>query len=97
MQGASDLEALRAGQYELGGQGARVVGAHTYYRINGMWARDGYKPDTDAPEVLVGSDAFTALIHSDPDIATAAALGERVVVSTPNGWVTIVWPDPAAV
>jgi Ca-activated chloride channel homolog len=97
VQGASDLEALRAGRYELGGQGARVVGAHTYYRIDGLWARDGYRPGTDAPEVLVGSDAFRALIAADPDIAAAAALGERVIVPAGNGWVTIVWPDPAAV
>jgi Ca-activated chloride channel family protein len=94
---AKDLEALRAGRYELGGQGARVVGAHTYYLVDGTWTRDGYEEGTDAPEVLVGTDAFLALIEADPDLAAAAALGERVIVEGPDGWVTIVWPEaPAA-
>ena len=47
-------------------------------------------------EVLVGSDAFTALIADAPELAAAAALGERVVVEGPDGWVTIVWPELAA-
>jgi Ca-activated chloride channel homolog len=99
VKGASDLEELRAGRFELGGVGARVVGAHTYYRIDDAWARDGYEPGTEAPEVLVGSDAFLALIEADPELAAAAALGERVIVLGPDGWLTITWPelDPAAI
>lgn len=96
VQGASDLEALRAGRFELGGRTARVVGDHTYYDVDDAWVRDGYAPGTVAPVVVVGSDAFLALLGSDPSIAAAAALGERVVVEGPDGWVTLVWPDPVA-
>lgn len=95
VQGASDLEDLRAGQLDLGGLAARVVGAHTYYLVDGTWARDGYEPGTVAPEVLVGSAEFAALIEVSPEVATAAALGERVIVPGPDGWVTIVWPEAA--
>ena len=70
-----------------------MLGAHSYYFVEDTWARDGYEPGTDAPEVLVGSDAFKDLIAEAPEIAEAAALGERVVVLGPDGWVTIVWPD----
>ena len=94
VQGASDLEALRAGKLELGGDGSRVVGAHTYYLVDGTWIRDGHEPGTEAPDVTVGSDAFLALIAADPEVAAAAALGARVVVETADGWVTIVWPAP---
>lgn len=94
VQGASDLEALRAGRLELGGRTARVVGAHTYYSVDGAWVRDGYEPGTAAPEVVVGSDAFLALIGADPSVAAAAALGERVIVEGPDGWVTLTWPEP---
>jgi Ca-activated chloride channel homolog len=94
VKGASDLEQLREGRLELGGQAARVIGAHSYYLVDGTWIREGFEPGADAPEVAVGSDAFRALIEVDPDIAAAAALGERVVVLGPDGWVTITWPDP---
>ena len=95
VKGASDLEELRAGQLDLGGLTARVVGAHTYYLLDGTWGRDGYEPGTDAPEVLVGSAEFALLIEASPEVATAAAVGERVIVPGPDGWVTIVWPEAA--
>jgi hypothetical protein len=92
---AADLEALRAGKYELGGSAVRVIGDHAYYRLNDAWVRDGYDPKVDAPEVIVGSDAFRALVQADAGIAEAAGLGPRVITDGPNGWITIVWPDPA--
>ena len=95
--GASDIEELRAGEFDLGGQSVRVLGAHSYYLLDGAWARDGYEPGTEAPEVVVGSAAFAALIESSPELAEAAALGERVIVLGPDGWATIVWPDAADV
>jgi Ca-activated chloride channel family protein len=91
--GATDVGRLREGSLDLGGEDARVIGAHTYYRVDGTWTREGYEQDTPAPEVLVGSDAFLALIAASPDLATAAALGDRVITLGPDGWVTIVWPD----
>ena len=90
---ASSLENLRGGGLILGGRSARVLGAHSYFLLEGAWTREGYEPGTDAPEVLVGSDEFTALIATSPEIAEAAALGERVIVLGPDGWITIVWPD----
>ena len=93
--GASDIEQLRAGEFDLGGRSVRVLGAHSYYQLDGAWARDGYGPGTAAPEVVVGSAAFAALIESSPELAAAAALGERVIVLGLDGWVTIVWPDAA--
>jgi hypothetical protein len=64
--------------------------------VDGTWTRDGYDPDVDAPEVEVGSVEFLELIAEEPDLADAAALGERVVTEGPDGWITIVWPDVAA-
>ncbi|MFN8622235.1 MAG: VWA domain-containing protein [Chloroflexota bacterium] len=94
--GASDLETLRDGRMTLGTTGSRVVGDHTYYLVDGTWTRDGFPADTVAPEVAVGSDAFRALLAADPGVAAAAALGARVIVEGPDGWVTLVWPATAA-
>ncbi|MFV2064004.1 MAG: VWA domain-containing protein [Chloroflexota bacterium] len=93
VQKASSVEELREGNLVLGGERSRVLGAHSYYFIDGTWTRDGYEADLDAPEVLVGSDEFAELIAESPEIAEAAALGERVIVLGPDGWITIVWPD----
>jgi hypothetical protein len=72
------------------------VGAHTFYLVDGTWTRDDYEPGTEALEVEVGSDEFRALVAEDPDLAAAAALGERVVVMGPDGWLTLVWPETDA-
>ena len=93
VESAADLEELREGAFDLGTQSARVAGAHSYYALEGAWARDGFEPGAEAPEVLVGSPAFAALLEAAPELAEAAALGPRVVVLGPDGWVTIVWPD----
>ena len=90
---AADLESLREGRLDLGSTGTRVLGAHSFYLVDGTWYRDGYEQGTDAPEVVVGSAAFAALIEAAPGAAEAAALGERVVTEGPDGWVTIVWPE----
>lgn len=94
--GAADLESLREGKFELGGgdrNAARVVGAHSYFNVDGAWVRDGMEPGDEAPEVLVGSPAFAALLEAAPELAAAAALGPRVIVLGPDGPVTIVWPE----
>ena len=93
VESAADLEQLREGAFDLGTESARVVGAHSYYALDGAWARDGFEPGDDAPELLVGSPEFAALLEAAPELAAAAALGPRVVVLGPNGWVTIVWPE----
>ncbi|CAN5629968.1 VIT domain-containing protein [soil metagenome] len=90
---ASDLERLREGGLDLGNESLRVVGAHSYYLVDRTWVRDDFEPDTEAPEVLVGSAAFAELLAAAPEAAEAAALGERVVVLGPDGWVTLVWPE----
>jgi Ca-activated chloride channel homolog len=90
---ADELGRLREGKTLVGGRDTRVVGAHTYYLVEGTWTRDDYEPGTEAPEVEVGSDEFRSLVAEDPDLAAAAALGERVIVEGPDGWVTLVWPD----
>ena len=75
-----------------------MLGAHSFYLVDGTWYRDDYEEGAPAPEVVVGSAAFTELIEAVPEAAEAAALGERVVTEGPDGWVTIVWPEvePAA-
>ena len=90
---AADVERLREGSFSLGSSVTRVVGAHSYYLLDGVWVRDGYDPAVAAPEVAVGSAAFAALMTAAPDVAAAAALGERVIVAGPDGWLTLVWPD----
>ena len=93
VKAAADLERLREGRLDLGTAGSRIVGAHSFYLVDGTWLRDDHEEGVDAPEVLVGSPEFAALLAADPGIAEAAALGERVVTAGPDGWVTIVWPD----
>ncbi len=91
--GAEALEELRAGGSALGGGEIRVVGASSYFLLDGVWVADGYDRSTAAPEVEVGSERFASLIAAQPAIASAAALGERVVVRAPDGWITVIWPD----
>jgi Ca-activated chloride channel family protein len=93
VKAADDLVRLREGRLDLGTAGSRVLGAHSFYLVDGTWYRDDHVDGTDAPEVVVGSPEFTALIEAAPEIAEAAALGERVVTDGPDGWVTIVWPE----
>lgn len=92
VKGASDLEQLREGRLDLGGQALRVIGSHSYFLVDGTWIRHGYEEGIDAPEVEVGSAEFRALLVADPELAAAAALGERIITLGPDGWVTIVWP-----
>jgi Ca-activated chloride channel family protein len=84
---------LELQRYSAAPPAAEVVGAHTYYFVDGTWTRDDYEAETDAPEVEVGSAEFLELIAEDPSLADAAALGERVVTEGPDGWITITWPD----
>ena len=94
--GASSVERLRDGDGFLGAETSRIIGAHTYYLLDGTWTRDGYDPEIEAIEVLVGSAEFSELIGDSPEIAHAAALGERVITLGPDGWIAIVWPDVEA-
>ena len=100
--GASALEDLRSGAFDSGAEAIRIAGSYSYYYADGVWARSDFDPAGETVEVTVGSAEFAALIEQDADIASAAALGERVIVLGPQGWVTIVWPavesvDPPAV
>jgi len=90
------IEDLREGNVSLGTEHSKVLGSHTYYFVDETWARDDFEPDTDAPEVEVGSPEFLELIAEAPEIADAATLGERVITEGPDGWITIVWPDVEA-
>jgi Ca-activated chloride channel family protein len=92
---AEELGRLREGKAMSAIGEARVVGGHTFYLVEGTWTRDDHEPDTDAPEVEVGSEAFRSLLADDPGLAAVAALGERVVTLGPGGWVTLVWPGAA--
>ena len=93
--GASDLEALREGNFE--GSGAptvRQVGAHSYYLVDGVWVRDDFDRTFDIDPVEVGSAKFAALVEASPEIASAAALGGRVITLAADGtWIEVRWPD----
>ena len=92
--GASDLEALRDGSFSGGAvETVRQLGAHSYYWIDGAWVRDGYQPDLAIESITIGSAQFAALIEAAPELAAAAALGQRVIVPGPDGWVELTWPD----
>ena len=93
---ASAVERLREGAYASQVETVRVLGAHSYYYVEGTWAQDAYDPALPAPAVTVGSADFAALASAVPDVAAAAALGERVIVAGPDGWVTVVWPPAEA-
>ncbi len=94
---ADDAEDLRDGIAALGTEQIRIVGAHSYTLIDGVWYQDGYTLDQDAEKVIVGSDAFAELVAQQPDVSAAAALGGEILVSGPDGFVRIVWPDPDSV
>ncbi|MCZ6707116.1 MAG: VWA domain-containing protein [Chloroflexi bacterium] len=94
---AMDEEELSAGNARLGTEQIRVVGAHSYVLIDGVWIQNGFDPDADVADVLVGSDEFAELMQAQPDLARAAALGTEVIAATDGGFVRIVWPDPASV
>ncbi len=96
VDGASDLEELRDGRLELGGDAIRVIGDRSFYLVGDRWVQEGFEESVDAPEIRVGSPEFAALLEGSPDLATAAALGERVVTRGSAGWVTIVWPEAGA-
>ena len=92
-----DLRAGNAISAAPGGEAVQTLGSHAYYLVEGAWTREDYEAGTDAPEVTVGSAEFLALIGQSPEIAEAAALGERVITVGPDGWVTLVWPEVEAV
>jgi len=93
---AEALDELREGEIIASGQSSRVLGAHTFYLVGDTWTRDDFEPDTETPEVEVGSAEFLALIAEVPEMAEVAALGERVITLGPDGWIAIVWPDVEA-
>ena len=96
--GASDLEALREGSFAgRTVETVRQLGAHSYYWIDGAWVRDGYQTGLAVETVEIGSAEFAALIEAAPELGAAAALGERVLVPGPNGWVELTWPEHGAV
>jgi Ca-activated chloride channel family protein len=76
-----------------GDQPVQTVGSHAFYLVDGTWTRDDFQAGTEAPEVKVGSADFQALLGEAPELAEAAALGERVVTEGPDGWITLVWPQ----
>jgi Ca-activated chloride channel family protein len=94
VDGASDLEALRAGSFSGGGAPTvRQLGAHSYYLIDGAWVRDGYESTSDVTPVLVGSAEFAAAVEAEPAVAAAAALGSRVITLAADGsWLELSWP-----
>ena len=54
--------------------------------------RDGYRAEVDVVPVTIGSAEFALLVEDDPDIASAAALGTRVITLAPDGtWVELWW------
>lgn len=96
--GASDVEALREGSFSSAPiETVRQLGAHSYYWIDGAWVRDGYEAGTATSIIEVGSAEFATLIEAAPELASAAALGERVIVPGPDGWVELTWPESDSV
>ncbi len=93
VKGAGSLEALRDGELAAGGELILLAGTRSFVFLDGTWVETSDERPEDAPEILVGSAAFAALLDSDPEMADAAALGARVLTRGPEGWVTIVWPD----
>ena len=72
----------------------RQVGAHSYYLVDGVWVRDGFDRTFDIDPVEVGSAKFAALVEASPEIASAAALGGRVITLAADGtWIEVRWPD----
>jgi Ca-activated chloride channel family protein len=91
----SDLYAGDVNAPAPGGEAVRRLGTHAFYLVEGAWTRDDFEAGTDAPEIEVGTPAFLDLVAEDPDLAEAAALGERVITRGPDGWLTLVWPEVA--
>ena len=91
VESASDVEALREGGFSLGAERVRVVRDRSFIYSDGVWIESGYD-GSEAPQIVVGSAGFAALIEAQPDLAGATTLGERVIAHAPDGFVLILWP-----
>jgi Ca-activated chloride channel family protein len=76
---------------EAAGQ-IRYVGARAFVLLDGIWTETTFDPDRMTPErVVFGSEAYFDLLASDPTLADAFALGDRVIAFS-NGRVYEVIP-----
>ncbi|HEV2107514.1 MAG TPA: hypothetical protein VGR16_04575, partial [Thermomicrobiales bacterium] len=75
----SQADSAVAPSAEAAGQ-IRYVGARAFVLLDGVWTETTYDPDRMVPErVVFGSEAYFALLASDPALADAFALGDRVI------------------
>jgi Ca-activated chloride channel family protein len=60
----------------------RRAGGKTFYLQNGVWTDSEFKSDARLPETILtfASDAYFALLKSEPRLADYFSLGERVIV-----------------
>lgn len=64
---------------EAAGQ-IRYVGARAFVLLNGVWTETTFDPDAMTLEqVVFGSEAYFALVESNPTLADAFALGDHVI------------------
>jgi Ca-activated chloride channel family protein len=78
----SDVAAPSSAGDESGdGNAIRVVGNRTFVRQDGVWTETTFNPDTmTTTKVQFASDDYFALLDRYPDLATAFALGDHVIV-----------------
>ncbi|MDD5370025.1 MAG: hypothetical protein PHQ40_13140, partial [Anaerolineaceae bacterium] len=63
----------------------RVVGARTFVQADGVWTDTAFDPKTmQTIKVSFLSNDYFALVQSNPDVAAAFALGQRVIALAGN-------------
>lgn len=63
----------------------KMVRKKVFYRVEGVWTDQQYKPGTATVKIKYASDAYLALIEKAPDLKDYLLLGEKVIVVLKNG------------
>jgi Ca-activated chloride channel family protein len=80
-QSALEQADIVAAPVEEAAQAVKLIGNRTFLNVNGVWTDTQFDPDTfTTTKVQFGSADYFALAASQPDFASAFALGQKVIV-----------------
>jgi len=81
LQDANVANAPVDGAVDGAAQMVKMVGTRTFLNVDGVWTDTQFDPDSmQTTKVQFGSDDYLALASARPEIASAFALGQRVIV-----------------
>ncbi len=86
---AQTLSELKSARTEGGrklASGMRLIGAKTFYLVEGVWTDETVDDKAEKIEIKFGSDAYLAIIEAAPaEYKPWLMLGEKVMVMLPGG------------